>query len=161
LKGTAPQLAMNGNRQSLAAITVERAARLALHKNRSLKMDTTKMTTFPEQKQIELQSRKEWLQSAADTGAYLSQAAKAMGMTQGTLCLMAARYGVKFNNNGGAKNGQKMMDERFAIYKPMIAQGMTITQIAVATGETRKNVYAFIKRRLELKEARFKIVKAN
>jgi len=117
-------------------------------------MNTTEMTKFSEQKQIEFQSRKEWLQSAADTGAYLSQAAKAMGMTQGTLCLMAGRHGVKFNNNGGAKNGQKMMDKRFAIYKPMIAQGMTITQIAVATGETRKNVYAFIKRRLELKEAR-------
>jgi len=117
-------------------------------------MDTTEMTTFSEQKQIEFQSRKNWLQAAAETGAYLSQAANAMGMTQGTLCLMAARHGVKFNNNGGAKNGQKMMDERFAIYKPMIARGMTITQIAVATGEKRKGVYAFIKRRLELKEAR-------
>jgi len=146
--------AMNGNRQSLAAITVERAARPALHPRRWLKMNTTEMTTFSEQKQIEFQSRKKWLQSAADTGAYLSQAAKAMGMTQGTLCLMAARHGVKFNNNGGAKNGQKMMDERFSIYKPMIAKGMTITEIAVATGEKRKGVYAFIKRRLELKEAR-------
>jgi len=117
-------------------------------------MDTTEMTTFSEQKQIEFQSRKDWLQAAADTGAHITPAAKMLGMGQGTLTLMAQRYGVKFNNSGCKRRGKKMMDERFAIYSPMIAQGMTITQIAAATGEKRKGVYAFMKRKMELKEAR-------
>lgn len=56
--------------------------------------DQTKPRTWAQQQEYELQVRREWLQSIADTGMSQSEAARQLGMDRTVLFRMCQRIGV-------------------------------------------------------------------